>query len=140
MAAARPPAHASANSGEATAFASGETSDACAKSAAEAGTVATPEDSVSASASRRKRGTRKGSASSHAQKSRANSTIPSVEPAESANDTDTAVRGEAPTASATTSARAFSGAGRRRAKTDERPATAMAAARAADTGAPANTR
>ena len=95
---------------------------------------------MSANASRRKRGRRTGSASIHEPNSPESNTMPSVEPAERANETETAVWGDVATSAMTHSESALSGAGRRRAKQADMPANAMHAARTAETGAAANTR
>ena len=138
--AARPAEHTRGNRGPATTFATGATSGSWENIAADSGVAMTLEANVRESPSATTRGTRGAADSTHDAISPANSTIPSVERAESAKETESAVVGESETHPMMQTERAPSAAGRRRAANESIPATAMTAARTADTGAPDSTR
>ena len=138
--AANPPAQTTGNSGAAATLASGATTGTCENSDAASGAAARLEAAVSESASRARRGARWKHCAIHAWKSPANSTMPSVESADSANETASAVRGSSAMQPIMHTASALSAAGRRRAVNANMPANAMTAARTADEGAAASTR
>ena len=130
--AASPPAQTTGNSGAAATLASGATTGTCENSDAASGAAARLEAAVSESASRARRGARWKHCAIHAWKSPANSTMPSVESADSANETASAVRGSSAMQPIMHTASALSAAGRRRAVNANMPANAMTAARTAD--------
>ncbi len=95
---------------------------------------------MSASASAAKRGRRGARRPIQAAARPANSTMPSVESTESANDAESAAAGEAATTPAMHRPTAFRLDGRRRARNDVVPASVMSAARTADIGMADSTR
>ena len=85
--------HSGAKSGEVTALARGAMRDTCENQAAESGSVTRFEAEVSASASRMIAGSLGSNVEIQRMKSDANRRIPSVDPAESAKETERAVNG-----------------------------------------------
>ena len=138
--AARPTEHTGANRGATTAFAIGDASGTCENIAADSGVARMLDAPVRASASPTKRGRRGKRRASQAVPKPANSTMPSVESAESAKDTDSAVCGFTTMHPTMHAASALRAAGRRRAANESIPAKAMTAALTAEGGAADSTR
>ena len=140
IAATRPPAQTSGNRGAATTLASGATSGSIENSEAEKGAAVMLDAAVSASASRTMRGSTGTRSAIHDEHNPENTTMPSVERAESAKETDNAAVGSKATKPSIHAESAPSDAGLRRTANDSMPAKAITAARTAEGGAAARTR
>lgn len=99
--------HKGAKNGEVIALASGAIREICENQAADKGKVMILDAKVSASASRKTRGSFGQKRRSHSPKSDENSRIPKVEPADKAKETESAVKGSQAIKQTMHSAKAF---------------------------------
>ena len=125
------------NSGAATMFATGDMRENCEKRAADAGSVMTFDDTVSANCSPPRPLTFLFSVAKTDANNEENIAIPSTDPADRKNDTDTHTLGVKTMNAMMQSASELSEAERRMATNDVNESTTMNTARSADIGTPA---